>query len=272
MRRYIELLFSPPIILPINLAIIIVVELSGKFFFESGAIHAIAIFFIALTVVRTAYRYYIADPIAQKLITSSLVAMTIFALSHVVEFLSYKVLHLSEDSTFANVANFYLISLFVILIGLEFIVRANQKRSPFFMVAFIGAIVLFMLLTIFSFLVKEGVSLEPSSAATYLYALAIIGAYAFGLFGTQKIKSSMPVLRDFLTIINTALVLVVAATLFNILYETLGDIAGIPQYQIIFLAHFAFFLALSFFFSAFGTLQHLGGLYKEVLEISKINK
>lgn len=263
-KKILEKIFSFPAVVILNTAIIIIVELTGngKFFFESGAIHAIAIFFVIAASLEVFIRYYIADPISQKFLKFSALALLILAASHVAEFLSYKVFELFEDAVFTNVANFYAASIFLIIIGAEFITDTYQKKSRLITWFSIAGLIALAAIIIALMINDELISLEPSSPTPYFYGLLIISLYIFGLYTMAKVKI-VSVLTPFIKYMRIGILLIILATIPNIFYEILEEI-GIPEHQIIYLAHFTFFIALSYMFVAFEKLAHLDGLYKEV--------
>ena len=78
--------FNFSALLVINIAIIWIAELAGRgyYFYESGAIHGIAIVFILLAMTRLLGNYYIADPILKRFLQGSIAALLLFSASHVV--------------------------------------------------------------------------------------------------------------------------------------------------------------------------------------------
>lgn len=135
MSEKLDKFFTPRSLLIINAAIILFSETMGNLFLETGTIHFIAVLFIILAVSRIFIHYYTFDPVLEKFIHASSLALLFFAGSHFMEFLGYKLLNLPEDALFANVVNFYLISILFVIIGTELFLRIYYRRSHFFAMA-----------------------------------------------------------------------------------------------------------------------------------------
>src|SRR3989344_6612019 len=92
--------------LALNILIILLAQTvgNGTLFYRTGIIHIIAIGFVVLALIRAFFHYYTYDHILEKFIHSCLIAMFVFAISHLVEFFSFIVLHRYADSVYINVA------------------------------------------------------------------------------------------------------------------------------------------------------------------------
>lgn len=271
MAAKLEKIFNPYTLLVLNIAIILAAVLvgNGQYFFESGAIHAIAVFFILLAITRIFVHYYTFDPVLEKLLHASLLALLVFAASHVVEFFSYKIFNAYEDAIFANVANLYIASLAFMSIGAEAFLRRYKQQSPLLINLLLLAVVILGLITA-AFLVKDAmISLEPNSPSPYLYAIVVIAISAIGLYKIWSIKKLVPVTAGFANYLTASVILIILATLPNIFYEVLGDAFGLSEIMIIYLSHFTFYAALSVMFLAFRKLSYLGTLYEELKMVKK---
>ena len=136
MKKLLTRIIKPWTMAVANIAIIIAVELSdgGKFFVETGLIHGVAILFIFLAIGVLFLPYQLYDQYAKKFLWGEILAMLIFASSHITEFLSYKIFDIHEDAVFANVANFYIISILVMLVGSEMFFKAYHRgRTKLFL-------------------------------------------------------------------------------------------------------------------------------------------
>lgn len=270
----IDRIFNPPSLVVINLLIIIVVEFTGngKFFFETGLIHAVAILFIALTTSRIFYHYYTYDPIFEKFVHSALAASVIFASSHIFEYISMVVFSHYTDAIFANVINFYLIGFILIIIGAESFLRIVASRSTYLIKLFAVAIAVFSGLIILFALNNELISLEPSGLAPFVYAF-LIGVFSFlGIYIVFKIKKTVPISAAFSNYLLSSIILIIISTLPYVFYEFIKEelYGYIKEYQIIYFSHFAFFAALSLLFLAFTKLKW-GGLYEETRKFVESN-
>jgi len=237
---------------------------NGLFFFETGLIHLIALLFIALAVLRMFYHHYTYDPILEKFVHASLFAMFVFAGSHIIEYASMMFLNRYQDAVFANVANFYLISTFSIIIGATYFSGINHKTYATVLKSLSYLIVAgFFVFSLFLFANDRTISLEMNSPAPYVYALMLLVAGTLTVIEIVKIRRLTPIMQGFTTYLLGALVVVLIAILPNIFYDALGAI-GIPSYLSIYSSHFLFYAALSLFFLAFKKMSYLGGVYEDL--------
>lgn len=237
---------------------------NGLLFIETGLIHLIAIVFIVLAILRILYHRYTYDPILEKFIHASSFALLVFAGSHIIEYVSMMFLNRYQDAVFANVANFYLISTFSIIIGATYFTSIDYKKySPFLRRLSYIVIAGFFLFSVFLFMNDKAISLDTEHLAPFLYAFALLVACAFSVSEIIKIRRLTPIMLGFTAYLSGALILIIVAILPNIFYEALADI-GIPSYMSVYLSHFIFYAALSLFFLAFKHLSHLGGVYDEL--------
>ncbi|HSW90039.1 MAG TPA: hypothetical protein VLH19_04165, partial [Patescibacteria group bacterium] len=120
------------ILLTINIAIIVAVEASGSFFANSGLIHLIAVFFVILGLTRIWTHKDVYDRFLVPLIHSGIIGMLILALSHIFEYISFRI-GLPHATVSANVVNAYMLTFLFITIGAEsFLIglhRADSKIS-----------------------------------------------------------------------------------------------------------------------------------------------
>lgn len=262
-----EKIFNPVTFLAVNLIIIISVLATGEFFLDSGLIHVFAILFIVLSAARIFFHYYTYDQFLEKFFHAGVVAFIIFAMSHFVEFLSYRVLGLSEDVTFANVANFYIIGLLIFTIGAELFLKAHDRRGAWFVwVLSIVAISFVIPMSVF-FLRPDPISLEPEAPAPYVYSALAVAAAALAFWKIERIGRLVSISRKFSYYLLPAIALVTFSILVNGLYE-LFEKAGLESYQVVYLAHFLFYAAMSLMFLGFRTMSHLGGVYEELKKVN----
>src|SRR3989338_7394015 len=137
-----------------------------------------------------------------------------------------------QGATFANVVNFYLISILTLAIGAELFLKVYRGRDAR-LIMLLSGIIAAILILIAAFLINpELISLEPDSWMPFAYVLAL-----FGIF-----------------------------------YEFLEEYLGIAGYQIIYFSHFAFYAALSLMFLAYAKLSYLGEFYEEIKKIVQIGR
>ncbi|OGF62616.1 hypothetical protein A2662_03710 [Candidatus Giovannonibacteria bacterium RIFCSPHIGHO2_01_FULL_45_33] len=251
------------ILLFINIAIIAAAELTGegKLFFESGLVHSIAILFIIGVAMSLFRQYYFADPIFKKFLNACLVAFAVFSASHAFEFFMYRFAGRYEDHVFAVTINFCLMSILIMISGSEIFLRAyfghKRARFPFLLSNIvIAGIAVFSTLLFFDNVL---VSLEPENAAPYLYSLAVLAA-AFLLWRRiNLLKHSLPQLTGFFKLLACMVVFVALSALSYSLYDIIKEFLGMPDYQIVYLSHFIFYIGMSLVFLAFQRLENVGG-------------
>lgn len=258
--------FNPYVLVLVNFILIVSVETigNGHFFVDTGLIHAVAIMFIILAGFRLFERYPVTDPAIRRFTWLSLAAMATFAVSHVVEFMSYKVLKLSEDASFANVVNFYVASILMIGIGVEYFLQARRSGKGGLLLPKALAVVLLAGLTVLFVVNDKAVDMDPAGPVPWLYAAVVLVSFGIGVARLRTLERKVPALAPFIRDMSFALVLILLATVPNIFYEALGDRLGIPKYQVINLAHFGFYASMSVFFLAFERLKQIGGIYKDL--------
>ncbi len=269
MSQFLEKILNVWTLLIVNVLIIFAAELTGegKFFFDTGLIHGIAVVFILLGFSRIYVHYPSYDPVLENLVHCSLAALAVFSLSHVVEFLSYTFTNHSEDSIFANVGNFYIISLLLIILGAEFFIKAHDRKAKPVFFWFLNVMIFFQFFIILLFLMKDNiVSLEPDSPILYAYITATIVFTVLGVLKLKRIEKLVSISKMFVSYLIVALVLIGFSAIQNISYEVLEQALHFPQFQIIYLSHFTFYIALSLMFLAFTHFQNLSGVYKDAVK------
>lgn len=265
---FVEKYLNTKFFIVLNILIIALAETigGGTWFFASGTIHVIAISFVVLALVRTYAHYYTYDPILEKFVHACLAAMAVFAVSHLIEFFSFVVLKSYSDAVYINVANFYLASILLITIGAESFLRVLQGRSAALTRMLIAGIVALAFLSISLLFNDELMSLEINSPVPYLYTFAVLAALGFCIYKVRRIKRLVDFMPGFVNYLLVSVALIGVAALISIYYEFFVDIFGFPEYQAIYLSHFAFYISLSSLYLAFGKTNHLGGMLQEVQE------
>jgi hypothetical protein len=256
-----------PVLIAANVAIVVATLTvgGGAFFHESGLIHAIALLFIVLAAVRIFTRFYLFDPELRILLLASLAAMAVFALSHLVEFASFTIGHGYTDAAFANVINFYVISLLILLYGAETAIVRYRKAGEW-KLAVIGACALGLLvLTVLFLTATLEVSLEPEDVAPYAYAALVAAALASCVVRWRKLRAMYGWFHGFIDRVLLSAGMVALATAPNVFYEHLEHV-GVSERLSIYLSHFTFYAALTVMYLAFDRIQDLGGLHKDLRE------
>lgn len=266
--RTIENYLNAYFFLGFNMLVIILAETvgDGRLFFDKGIIHVIAVCFVFLTIIRIFYHYYTYDPILETFIHTSLAAMGVFAVSHIVEFVSFMVLHKYADIVYTNVANFYLMSLFLIILGAESFLRRLHGRSMFLTRFLYGGIFVLMIWSaVLLFMQNSSLSTDTVSISL-LYTLATFAAIWIGLSKMHEIKRNVKFMSEFVDRLSLSIVLIGLSVLPNIYYEFVVHTLKLPEIQIVYLSHFAFYGSLSVLFLAFGGVFRWGGLLEEVAQ------
>lgn len=259
-----EKILNPVTFVFLNGAIILTAELTGELFFDRGIIHIIALFFVALSIARIFIHYYTYDPILEKFFHACSAALCVFAISHIVEYFNMGISHYYTDSVLVNTLNFYLISLVLIGIGAEVFLRIHDNRKKI-LVRFLISLVIFFVVLVFIFAFNKNlVSLDLDNFIPYTYACLITIFSIFTIKKISRIGNHVKFSNEFTRYLITAIILIGLATLPYIFYDLLSVSFGIPIFQLIYLSHFFFYVALSLVFLAFGKVVVSGGLYEDV--------
>lgn len=272
-KPQIEKLFNPAALLLSNIVIITIAEITGQLFFQLGIIHIIAILFIALAVVRIFVRYYSYDPILEKFFQASLAALFVLSISHIVEYFSMSMgaFVYYSDAVLVNTANFYLISLMLIIIGAESFLRIHDHRSAIQIKTLIGLICTLTILIFVFTTKKELISLELTNPIPYIYMILV---FFFGLIAIMKVNrigNSVGISKAFSMFLSASIILIMLSTVPYIFYETLEHDLNFPIHQIMYISHFLFYASISLFFLAFGKVEIKGGLYEDLKKITPKN-
>jgi len=267
LQKLLDRIFTPYSLIVLNLGIIFAAETvgHGRFFDESGLIHGIAILFIILASARVFKKYYLFDPEVKLFLRMTLVAMGFFALSHFVEFATYLIAGKYTDAGFADVINFYLMSLVFLFIGTEQVFVAYEKRSNGRILAGYFAIAMLATMTVLFVAKPDMISLEIANSAAYAYAVAVLAVGIYGILRMRKIGKLYPWFNPFVGYMVQAITLIMAAALVNVFYDVFQAF-GVDDYQVIYLSHFTFYAALSVMFLAYGDPLKIGGMHKDIRE------
>ncbi|HSR88785.1 MAG TPA: hypothetical protein VLK22_00085 [Candidatus Udaeobacter sp.] len=265
-KAKVERIFNSVTLFFINAAIIIIAESTGQLFFRMGLIHIIALLFIALSVIRIFVRYYSYDSVLEKFFQASLAALFVFTIAHIVEYfnMTMGMSAYYSDAALVNTANFYLISLIIIIIGADAFLRIYDNRSRARINFLIGLIAALVVL-IFVFTAKKDLaSLELDEPMPYVYLAAV---FTFGLLALRKVRligKRVGISTAFAKLLSASIILLMLSTVPYILYDLLEEHFGFPLYQIMYLSHFIFYASLSLLFLAFGRVKIMGGVYEDL--------
>lgn len=257
-------------LLVLNIMVIFVVEISGEFFANTGLIHLLAIIFILLAIIRASMHPHVHDQFLEPIIHRGILAMLIFAISHIVEFSGYMIFSIPDEAISANVVNFYLASTLIVITGVEAFVGRLDNSSRNITKAIEILVVSFGLLILYILFNTHRISLSSSSWMTYAYTVMIISVNIFSLWRLQTLKQHVPIMTNFINYFFAAFVFIGLSALLYTFERILGE-SGISTLQVVYLNHFLFYGALSLIFLAYDRLLHLGGIYDD-LEKMNLNR
>lgn len=256
------------VLLAANILIVIIVEATGTFFAMNGLIHLIAVFFVAIGLTRIWTHRDVYDHFLQPLIHFSIFALVILALSHVVEYFSFRSPMLTHETIVANVVNAYLIAFLIIIAGTEnFLRRLHTQYRTIMFVAFVS-IAIFSSLFVLFLIAPQLIQLQEMSWALYGYLFFILLISIFCIWRLSLLKNHVPMMKNFVNYFIAAIVLICSVALFSILEELITTI-GVPFIQIIYINHFLFYGALSLMFLAYEQVMHLKGLYSDLEKVNQ---
>lgn len=250
-----------------NIIIIAIVEGMGTYFYDTGMLHVIAIFFIALAVIRIFIHYRTYDQFLDKIKNASIVALFIFAASHIMEYINFTVYYRYDDAVFITTIQFYLIGLASIDIGAELFLAKYDHRS------YIQVILLYLLsitLAISNIAISLNhnlITLKMNSVFPYLYTALAIILLTIGIRKIHRLKKKISISVGFLNYMMRSISLIAITTIPNIYYEVLEEAFDIPMFQTMYISHFIFFMSLSLMFLSYKQLANLTGLYAEAAKI-----
>jgi len=250
-------------IVALNASLIVAAELTGEFFHETALIHGFALFFIILASARAFRRYDVYDPELRSYMRFALAAMAVFAASHLVELFSIVVLKNYEDVTYATAINLYAVSLLLLMAGSASVNRSLRKSTA---VSITAAAVWIAFLTVFTFGLLSGripISLEPESAAPYVYAVGLAALASAAIVQAVRIARHYTSYAPFFRQMVVVTLLVAAAAFQYVFYEVIEHF-GVPEHKIIYLSHYFFYAALSAMYLAFGESLRPRGVFEDV--------
>lgn len=262
----VEKLFTPLTLIVINLAIIVAAEVSGGgvFFEETGLIHALAIIFVALILVRIFTDYAFSDYILKGFLKIQLTFLLFLGLVHVYEYIAEHVFMIREDVAQLTVMASYFVWLLSLLLALGFVLRIYYKKSPVILYALWGFFVVCV-----AGLIAPNVS--PALVEwfpVWFPKLILFGTVVFGVAGIlslRKLREIMPVFREYSYYAAPATILLILAS-FSEYFEATHtlQIFGIPDIQNLYLSHFLLYIALSILLIGFGKLKKPQGIYADM--------
>lgn len=254
------------ILIAINVVIILVAQFAGGgyWFASTGLVHGAAVLFVLLAATKLYTRPLFTDPELRRFTTMNLLALGVFGLSHVMEYVGYNYLKLSSDTLYANVINLYLASLMFMIVGAHSIMVRRDKQARIFSWLLSLAGLLLCLLMIYFVANDKVVSLDSDvSLLPWVYAVVIMAVAGTAFISLGKLTKMMPMVRPFSKIMTIASVFVLLATIPEVFSKGLMDNVGVSPVQVLYLSHYGFYIGLSVMYLAFEKLK-VGGVYGDI--------
>jgi len=267
-KTYLEKIISTKVLIGANLLIVILAEVTGSFFLESGLIHFIAIFFLVLGISRFFVHYEVFDQFLKPLIVATVIALVIVSGSHLVEHIhlhDHQNLDASRyynNNYFINVVNVYMmIVLMVALSAKYFLVKKDRSfvQASVLSLAFVVSVGV----TLLGFQGHISISTAPGDLAIYWYSLAVLMASVAAIYYIYKIGKAVSIMEGFVQYLVYAFALITLSALLHALHEVIKNF-NVPEIQIIYLSHFLLYAALSLIFLAFPRIRSETGIYAKL--------
>lgn len=253
----IEKFFSPAVLVVLNIAIILIVEYAGggRYFAETGLVHAIAIVFVVLIIARIFSDYEHSYKEIKGFLVVQLAAFFLLGIVHVYEYLGLHVLNLNSSVVELSVVMSYMIWFLCLLLSLELVSRAYYGGRGIVMWMLIAIISLVSLVLIGINISSSLVSYLPSAIGqmmlVFMVALAIMEVSSLA-----GVKQVLPVFFGFSNYSIPATMLLFVSAFFEYI-ESSGILSlfRMPDTQITYISHFLIYAVLSLLFVAIGKLK-----------------
>lgn len=262
----VEKLFTPCTLIVLNLLIIFAAEFvgGGLFFAETGLVHAIALIFVGIIIIKIRAHYAFSDHILRGFLNIQLTFFLFLGSVHVYEYLARYLFLIREDVVDLTVMASYFAWLISNFLALGFVFQVYYKVSP---------LILKTLWTLFIICIVGllAPSFSPAIVAWFplwFPKLILFGISVFcvgGIISIMKLREIMPVFRDYSRYAIPASFLLVA-TAFAEYFESTGalEVFNIPDNQILYIESFLFFISLSLLILGIGKLQRPQGIYSDM--------
>lgn len=261
-----EKLFTPYALVALNIAIILSAEFigGGTYFAETGLVHAIAILFVALIVMRILSDYAFSDYIIKGFLRIQLAFFLFLGLVHIYEYFGINVFALRGVVVELSVMASYFLWVLGVLLAQEFVFRIYYKKT-FLFTAVLSAII------VLGFLLLVGSNISNAFAESlpvWLPQVMLVGLAGFGVAGIlsmMKIIEIMPVFREYSYYAIPAMVLLVLSAFSEYLESTYSlNAFRISDVQNLYISHFLIYAVLSLLLIGFGKLKKPMGIYAEM--------
>jgi hypothetical protein len=253
----------PLFLLLVNAAIIVATQVTGggTWFAESGVIHLLALIFCGLSVITIFKLRHLEGEVFMSVFKSFLAALVLFSFVHVLEF----VVNAVPNEGLKGVADLIVIILYamglvqisdgyknVLLLRKTEDDRVPQLPGIMLLVLALICLVVYMIPAL-----EDAKPFLPVMMLFFTIPLAINLVHR----GHRMVKL-MPMLTGFMQYMRLSFLLIAFASAFEFLESV--QISAIPEEQMTYFAHYAFYAAISLQLLGFSTLFTLGGIYEEL--------
>lgn len=262
----IEKLFTPYVLLALNIAIILVAEFSGggEYFAKTGLAYGIGVVFVGLIITRIFSDYAFGDYILKGFLKIQLTFLLLLGLVQFYEFMALNVFMLRPDVVQLTVVASYFVWLLSIFLSLGFVFRIYYKQSIMVLATMWGLFGLCVVGLI-------APSLSPAVVAWFpvwfpkLILAGIVFSGALGILATRKLCQIMPVFTQYSNYATPASIFLIL-TGFSEYFEATGTLQafGVTSVQNVYFSHFFVYAALSLLLIAFGKLKRPQGIYADM--------
>lgn len=261
-----EKLFTPYVLIALNLVIILCAEFvgGGIYFSETGLIHAIALLFVGLIIVRIFSDYAFSDHILKGFLKIQLTFFLLLGLIHVYEYLGLYVLNINDVVVESTAVLAYIIWLIGNTFAIEWVFRIYRQSSTKLVVILGAMIGLVVALAVTLHIFSDNIHGIPEWIHGATPSLLVLFA-GLSIWRLNQIKGIMPVFSSYSHYAVPAIVLVALAG-FSEYAESEGFFStlGIPEVQNLYISHFLIYAALSLLLVGFGKLKKPQGIYAEM--------
>ncbi|MBI5798404.1 MAG: hypothetical protein HZB10_00540 [Candidatus Yonathbacteria bacterium] len=262
----IEKLFTPSILIALNLAIILAAEFmgGGTYFAETGLMHAIAIVFVGLIILQIFTDYAFSDRILKGFLRVQLGFFLFLGLVHFYEYLGLHILMLDSEIVEISVAISYLMWFLGMLLALEFVSRIYYQRSGFVMKILVALISFVALVLIALHVVPDATVYLPVWFPEMVLFVIVVLAFA-EISSLVKMRKIMPVFEGYSNYAIPAMTILFLAA-FSEYAESTGilNLIGLSDVQNLYISHFLIYAVLSLLLIGFGKLKRPKGIYADM--------
>lgn len=259
-------LINPTLLVIVNLLIILASEFvgGGVYFDETGLIHAVAIVFVVLIIIRILSDYAYGDAILKTFSKIQVGFFLFLGIIHVYEYLGLNVLPMRAEIVEFTVLAAYLLWFLGNVVALEFMFRSYTKKATFWCIpgCLLTALLAGYLLWLnFSHTLIDALpSWVPHAALLAVFVLAIGTSVAL-----SRLKVIMPIFGGYgkYAIAANVFVAIVAFSEYTEATGLLTD-RGFSATQNLYLSHYPVFIALSLLLIAVGKFKRPTGIYADL--------